>query len=54
MSTSAQAAASATDITGNPSASTFFAVAEPGFSATATCATPESCRLSAWARPWLP
>ena len=54
MIASAHLAASATLITFRPSASTFLAVAEPGFSATATFFTPESLRFSACARPWLP
>ncbi len=54
MMASAHFAASATDMTFRPSASTFLAVAEPGRRATTTFFTPESFRFSACARPWLP
>ena len=46
ITTSAQAAASATPITFSPSASAFFAEADPGRSATATSPTPLSRRFS--------
>jgi hypothetical protein len=51
---SAHLAASATDMTFRPSASTFFAVAEPAFRPTAISLAPESFRFSACARPCEP
>jgi hypothetical protein len=51
---SAQAAASAMDLTARPAASAFAALAEPGRSATQRFFAPLSCRFSAWAWPWLP
>ena len=54
MTTSAHFAASAGVRHLMPAASTFWRVAEPAFSATATSGTPLSLRLLAWPKPWLP
>ena len=50
---SASAEASATDSTGSPACSAFATDDEPSRRPTRT-STPDSCRFSAWAWPWLP